>query len=227
MRYLVPLFSLLLFSCDTYDNSNEEPWLRNDAHEATSWDGGTACWIVEGIVRCYWDMSQPLVSNPDLAEYNPCVVRASSQVMTGSEQAKECLTQHLCIDSNGESYVSSLWDSCHGWQCRWRLACSNNVIYCAPDNTQSGPEYSDDTCMTPIVLAPINKPPLYVGIQKWVDDGGYCYEYYALTTPYKGDDLTYYLSQGTCNAETIDFPGIEFWNVNPTPVDPSSLFTSR
>jgi hypothetical protein len=54
MKLLSLIIVLFAGACDTSptDMNPGEPWLRDSNQEATTWDGGTACWIVQGIVAC-------------------------------------------------------------------------------------------------------------------------------------------------------------------------------
>lgn len=229
LLFAVAALAATMITCDSAPNgcTQGEPWLRHLDLGRTG-VGDTHCWVVPGIALCPEDMARP----PDMAEpapYNACVVASVAQVMSGSAQAQQCLTQRTCLDSNGVSYVASVWDSCHGYRCRWVTSCRDNVSYCAPDNQQSGPEYADDQCSIPIALVPTSggKPAFpFVGFLKPTDGGDHCVDYYEVRGPFSGD-FDYYLSHGSCLPEELVFGSLGFWYIGSQPVDPAQYFVPR
>ncbi len=79
----------------------------------------------------------------------PAYVGCVTELDLASEYPR--LTERVCTDSNGITYVRGMHDSLLNIACRWRPA-SDGTTRCLPENEQSAPEYADDFCKVPVGL---------------------------------------------------------------------------
>jgi hypothetical protein len=172
--------------------------------------------------------------------YDPCRVTFNKPVTVGSADAQNCLVERYCADSLGNTALVDMYDTCHSIPCRWGLACNlgDPQVFCLPENVQSSVEYADEICSSPIVLVAFSngKPQTkFVGLSvDLVQEAGvsHCVDIHPIGLPWFDDGNMYYLTRdhdgGTaCNFQYIGFPGLKFYYLNPTSVDPSLYFVKQ
>lgn len=158
--------------------------------------------------------------------YNPCAVKVDKATVYPR------LTEKVCTDSLGQSYLDGFWDSDLKLMCRFRLSCDMKTR-CLPENEQSSPEYANDSCTDTIAMVEFkNGTPVepYVGLDKYAsntdagDAGWYsCVETYSIGRAWVDNGMMYYLSledgSWVCNPTYINFPGLKLYHLGSL-VDP-------
>ena len=173
-------------------------------------------------------------------EYNPCVSSFNVPFTKGGgKDAKRCLLQTFCIDSNDKTLTDGYYDQCHGFSCNFGVACSNDLVYCLPLNNQT-PEYSAG-CKTMVAAEAIVSRiavSKYVGIDATDKNGLSCISTYTIgmELPCSANGLACELSyrerlpgatHWSCNSETLNFPNVGWFYLNEPAVDDSKEFVSQ